>query len=344
MRGMSTAEMAAVYQPTIDRANQIFNFMRDQPRVNDCHQATQELMCSVLGGNFAQYTNPIRYLLGKNALLISNSGPPMFFALIDNSGFWQAGEVAAGRLEDRGQCHGITKAGNRCKVGQKTSSVLYISWRDTDGKCYCKRHAPATAVHMPKSQFKWKMEAEKAQAKSDATSPVIIRNRRNANQDKMRAIHQAATAAGLERPRLMGRADWNTHLKGLVKSGELTLPEPTPDLELEQDAIVAATPEPEPVVEEPTPDCTDSDDWTLARTIQEAQGQAQDGVWIDGVRYVSVGTSAVPLDVDVAEELRLLEESNDNSTVRIQNLEQAILDYCNGDTTRKQLRDVVDNG
>ena len=342
MRGMSTAEMAAVYQPTIERANQIFKFMRTQSRKNNLHTATQQLMMSVLGGNFAQYTNPLRYLIGKNAVFVSNAGPPMVFALVDNSGFWQAHEVTVGRLEDRGQCNGITKAGNRCKVGQKTSSVLYVSWRDTDGKCYCKSHAPEGAVHITKSQFKWELEAKKAQEGTNASPQVIHRNRRKADHEELRSIHAAAKAAGLVKPRLMTTQEWSMHLKDLVRKGELgagdgdfgllTINEPSPpptpepvsmqpisDLQLEQDAIVAReilNPTPEPVVTSPPV------------LEQEICIHPEDGVWIDGVEFIPKSQYKNTLE----------------AYKRVEELVQAITDYCDGDLTRNDLKDVADRG
>ena len=307
--------------------------------------ATQAEMTKGLRCKYEELNVPIEILLTKGAMFTLSYGAERRYALVYNSPEWGRHNVAMGVLEDRGQCNGVTKAGHQCKKGIDTAQAIYIAWKHQD-KWYCKQHAPEGAVHVKVSSWKVRKAKEENDERIRNTPEVIHRTRREADQAKLRTIYAAAKAAGLVKPRLMTIPEWNKHLKDLDRKGELGVDEGDFGLLTINEPSPPPTPEPvveEPVVEEPT---VQARDVTIVGV--------QDGVWIEGIKYVPDGLA----DVDTSEVIRQLEEDCDNSTVRIQRAEKdrddlmtrlneveaAIVAYCDGETTLKELRGVLLDG
>ena len=322
LRPLSPSEMEKCQDMTHQRAEEIFRFMFSQrpfiyvPQLGcQAHTATQAQMATGIGVKYDQVRKAIQVLLGHGALQVVTTGKPTNFALVNNSGYWQRQLVTMKRLESRGQCNGITKKGEQCKIGQDDSSTLYISHRTESGEWYCKAHAPDDAVHVEKSGLKWDRERNESIEKN-AQSPQRRQSRsRQAQQERRQRLRQIANELGLKKPSGMRTQDWSLHLQDLERKGELVMPSPA-DLELEQDAIVA-TPEPEVVFKTLWPET--------------------EGVWIDGVQYL-------PVKREDEESIKRIEKDRDDLRARLNEVEAAVVAYCDGDTTLKELRGVLLDG
>ena len=340
-RPLTEEEMNKCKGMTHKRAEQIFRFMFDQrpfvhvPQLGfKAHCATQQQMADGIDVGYDQVRKAIQLLLGHGALQVVTTGKPTNFALVNNSGYWQTQLVSMRRLESRGQCHGTTKNGERCKVGHNDASTLYISHRTEDGKWYCKNHAPDDAVHVEKSDIKWEQEVEKGKERNQAQPQMQFRRSRIAQHKERTALRATAKELGIEREDDETSGDFIKRLQDLKHKGELTIltseEPPTFTNEvvvgLDEPDIVEAVDE---LMEEPTPEREYKTLWPET-----------EGVWIDGIEYIpKSSTDQVP-----RESLENAFKRIDSRNKRIDELEAAIKQFIDGETTQNQLRGVVYDG
>ena len=340
-RGLTPSEMDKCRDITHKRAELIFRFMfTKRPFVHvpqlgiKAHCATQDQMAKGIGVSYDQARKPVQLLLGHGALQVVTTGKPTNFALVNNSGYWQRQLVTMKRLESRGQCHGTTKKGERCKIGQDDSSTLYISHRTESGEWYCKTHAPDDAVHVEKSNIKWEREVEQSKQRNHASPQQRTTRMRRAGQERRLRLRDTAKQLGITRDKGETSGDYMLRLQELERKGQLVLPEPLPEpvkiqhkeLDLDMEAVVEAfdedgepTPEPEVVFK--------------TKTLWPET----EGVWIDGVQYL-------PVKREDEESIKRIEKDRDDLMARLNEMEAAIVAYCDGDTTLKELRGVLLDG